>query len=150
MWKAGKILILFMYLIFLSFYDFREKKVPCVLLAAGGMVIIVCAGAECLWSSREWTDIIRGMLPGGGLMTVAFLTKKAGMADGIVLMFIGVFEGFRSVMLLLCGSLFLLALCAGILLLLRRVEVNTRIPYLPFVCSAYLLLHMDVFRNLWN
>lgn len=150
MYNAVKILVMFTYLLILSYYDFREKKVPCVLLGAGGMIIILWTGAECLWTEKEWSDVIRGMLPGGALLMVAFLTKKAGCADGIVLLFIGVFEGFKSGILLLCSSLFLLALCSVILLLLRRVAINSRIPYLPFVCITYLLLHLNSWESMWS
>lgn len=147
MWNVVKVFILFMYLLLLSIYDFREKKVPCLLLEAGGAVIILWAGAECLWKNREGMDIIRGMIPGGGLLMTAVFTGKAGRADGIVLVLIGILEGFRSSMFLLCGSLFLMAVCSVILLLLRKVKINTRIPYLPFVCIAYLGMNLNVYRG---
>lgn len=139
MWKTIGTLV---FLSVLSVMDIKEKKVNMAFLAAG--IFAMCA--IWLWGMyRTGADcgeiLLRGALgtvPGVFLLAIARLTGKAGYADGFVTAALGMDQGYLGGMAMLCISLFYLAVCSIVLLLGRRVEGNTRMPYLPFLTAAYL------------
>ncbi len=51
----------------------------------------------------------------------------------------GICAGGKVCLAVFMLSLLLISLFSGILLALRRVGRNTRLPYLPFLCAAWLL-----------
>ena len=148
MWKTG---ILLVYLLILSIFDCRERKVPIALLLGGvlGLCLLIFVEMGCgtvlgeelgrLSLRDAWREWLLGALPGVFLVLVAVLTRKAGVADGVVLMEIGICLGYRITLLLLCISLMLMSLLCVPLLLMRRVKRKTELPYLPFLTGALLL-----------
>ena len=138
MWKAVGVLI---YLSVLSFMDIRERKVSVAWLAAGAALVcgfLMYEGLAVGTDARElMVRSLLGALPGLFMLAVARLTQKAGYADGLVLILVGIGYGYLPSVVLLCLSLFLLSLCSVVLLLCRRVRGNTRMPYLPFLTAAY-------------
>lgn len=130
------------YLLILSLYDIKEKKVPVAMLVAGGIVGMVVVVYDCMVGNGGWLQSMMGILPGAFLLIVAWATKKAGYADGIVLGIIGALKGYRAGCLILCFSLLLLSVVSIILLLLHKVGRKTQIPYIPFLLSAYALLNI--------
>ena len=67
-----------------SVMDIRNRRVPIWLLLTGGILSLTVIFFQCVISGREVVDILKGMLPGTGLLLVAFVTKNAGYGDGIV------------------------------------------------------------------
>ena len=126
------------YLIILGLVDFMKRKVPVLLLLGGG---ILCAGLavnQCVQGEMLWQECVVGMIPGVMLLVVAGITKKAGYGDGIVLMQMGIYLGWEKVFVLFCFSLLLLSGSCMVLLLLRKVNKNTRMPYISFLAITYL------------
>lgn len=135
MWK---IVFLFLYLLILSVYDYKEKQVPLVLLYVG-MAIVTCVSViDLVKGTTTWVQLL-GILPGIILILVAFVTGKAGVADGIVLSIAGAILGHRESWLLFTISLMLILVSSVFLLLLRKINMKARIPYLPFLTVALLL-----------
>lgn len=130
--------LLLLYLVILSIYDCREKQVPAVFLYVG-------IGLTALWlvsggrNLQEIGTLLLGMLPGLFLLLVAFATKKAGYGDGIVLAVAGAVLGYRQAVLVFCIGLLLVSLVSMLLLLLRKVNGRTKIPFLPFLTAAYVV-----------
>lgn len=122
-----------------SIYDIRKYAVPAVPVLAGLLLSIVYSVSGCLAGSRDWLDILCGLLPGAGMLIVARVTNKAGYGDGIVLMALGILHGFRNSIFLLCGSLLLLSICSVILLAIKKVKGNSRMPYIPFLGMVYIM-----------
>ncbi len=133
MWRTE---LLIFYLIGLSIFDVKEKRVPMVTLVLGVAVVfaVVIYG---IVSKQEWLQYIMGLVPGTILFFIAWTTKKIGYADGVVLAVVGVFEGFRNCILILTASLLALSVCSGVLLFLKRVRKDSMIPYIPFLCAGY-------------
>ena len=136
-------IILLCYLVILSMYDCRERKVPFLLLCLGMAVAVILSIVEGINDGQIWHRLL-GWLPGIFLVLVAFVTKKVGYADGCVLFVAGAVLGCQRAMLLFCISLMLTALVSVTLLLLHKVSVKTRIPYLPFITTAFLIQKMGV------
>ncbi|MBO4981161.1 MAG: hypothetical protein J6C84_04610 [Lachnospiraceae bacterium] len=136
MWKE---IIGLLYVAVLGAMDIREKKVPVWLLILGAMETIMVRLAEGFMDGwqKNTGSILWGMLPGLFLLAMAYLTKKAGYGDGVVLCLLGIRCGYRFCLAIFCMSLLLLSLTCMVLLLLKRVRRNTRIPYLPFLTVVY-------------
>lgn len=80
-----------------------------------------------------------GVLPGAGMLLLAKCSHKAGYGDGIVLMQLGFGLGYRQLLLLFSVSLLLLSGISVLLLLLKKVGRNTRMPYLTFLALTYVV-----------
>ena len=134
-----KALIGMVWLGILSVWDIRHRAVPVILLRIG----LVLAGGSSLWEwgagEKNLFGLFLGVIPGVCMLLVAMFTHQAGCADGIVLLTLGLVYGYRANMLLLCGSLMLLSICALVLLCLKKVHKDTRLPFLPFVSVMYAL-----------
>lgn len=135
MWEFG---LMAFWLGVLSVYDFRRKKVPVWLLAAGGIFGATAAMYAYFHGTKSGAEIIWGMLPGGMLLFVAAATKKAGWADGIVLMTLGLVTTYRECVTGFVISLFAISVVSLLLLTFRKVGKNAKLPYLPFLCAGYL------------
>lgn len=133
-----EIYILLFYLVILSVYDCREKQVPGVLLFIGVVVAVISLLIVVIDGQQIWYRIL-GLLPGLFLLLVAFVTKKAGYADGIVLAVTGMVLGYQKTMILFCISLLLISVISVLLLFLHKVNGRTRLPYLPFLTVVYVI-----------
>lgn len=134
MWKAG---FLTFYLLVLSIFDGKEKRVPMISLAVG-VAAALAAGIYGAVREQAWLGYMAGLLPGVILLLAAWTTKKAGCADGVVLAVVGAFEGFRSCVLIFAVSLLMLSACSIALLTLKKVRKDSIVPYIPFLCAGYL------------
>lgn len=123
------------WLLVMSILDIRKRTVPVWLLVLGG---ILAAISVC--QQNAFLAMGMGMLPGIGLLLIAFLTKKAGYGDGIVLVILGMVSGGGESLLIFSISLFLSAIFSMVLLVLRKAGRNTRIPFLPFLTIGWLLV----------
>ena len=73
-------------------------------------------------------------VPGIIIYIVAFLTKeKIGKGDALSLIFIGMAAGIERVLSALFVSLSITALLSGVLLILKKVKRDTKLPFLPFL-----------------
>ena len=136
MWKF---VLTFLWLGVLSVLDFRRKKVPIWLLTVGGILGAAAAVYAYCDGTNSAVEIILGMLPGGLLLFVAAVTKKAGWADGIVLVTMSLLTDFRECVICFVISLFAISVVSLLLLTFRKVRKGTKLPYLPFLWTGYLL-----------
>ena len=123
-------------LLILSIMDLRTRKIsllPVLLLGLFAM-------GYRFWENESLWEVLTGMLPGGVLLLAAWVTKESiGYGDGIVLLVVGVFCGIKKTVAILGISLILAAVMAMLLLVLRRAGRKTELPFLPCLCSGYLL-----------
>lgn len=120
----------------ISVMDIRRRRVPVWMLVPGGIL----AGIMFICQQAMPGDMLKAILPGDVLLVTAFLTKKAGYGDGIVMLFLGILSGSVKSLLIFAVSLFLAAVFSVILLGVRKVGRNTRIPFLPFLTAAWLIV----------
>ena len=136
MWKLA---LTVLWLIAMSIFDLFEKRVPVWLLAAGGIPAIVSAMYAYMKGAGSISQILFGMLPGVLLLVVAAVTRKAGWADGIVLLIMGLLTGLWECIACFMVSLIVMSAVALPLLALRKVGKNATLPYIPFLCAGYLI-----------
>lgn len=137
MWKEALTAV---WLVPMSIMDTRSKRVPVWMLWIGTAAAAGVLLYEGINGGLNGWQACRALIPGVILLAVAFVTGKAGLADGIILMLLGVFTGYEGCVAASLGGLFLTALFSGILLMLRRVKKDTRIPFVPFLAVGWLIV----------
>jgi leader peptidase (prepilin peptidase)/N-methyltransferase len=130
-------------MIILSLYDVHSKTVPIKFLLAGSLLAAAVTLSSVITDSEKWIDIAVALLPGLVLLIGGKLTGSIGYADGWLMLLIGIFLGFRKGIAAFCLSLFLTALTAMVLLLLRKGKKNMRIPYIPFLTIAVIMTQVS-------
>ncbi len=128
------------WLMTVSIMDIRSRKISIWLLLSGGILVLATCGNQFAAGSLALYDILGGMVPGLLLLAIAFVTKKAGYGDGMVLVLVGMVVGGGKSFVIFGVSLFLISVFSIILLLFRKVRRNSTIPYLPFLTAAWLLI----------
>lgn len=120
----------------LSVIDLRIKRIPVY-----GVVLlgIIALAFRLLAGVGIWTLAV-GVLPGAFLVLLAYATRESiGIGDGLVTCAMGIFCGIRQTVAVLGMALLLSAVLAMVLLVLKRAGRKTELPFLPCLCSGYLL-----------
>lgn len=136
MWRE---LMTAVWLTVMSVCDIKRKRVPILLLCAGAVfagVVLVYRGAT---GEADVPGICKALLPGVLLLILAKATGKAGCADGIILIVLGLLEGCQSCLYICLGGLISAALVSGTLLMLRKVRRDTKIPFVPFLTVGWVI-----------
>ena len=130
------------YLVVLSIFDGRERRIPVVLVSGGLLATVGSVVYRCIQNPMNWRWIalsaLLGAVPGAVMLAVVFLTGKVGLGDGLVLVGVGMLTGYGGCMLLICFSLLFMSLWCIALLCCRKGTRNTKVPYLPFLTAVYL------------
>lgn len=129
-------------LIIVSIQDIRWKKIKLniVLIATVGLSI-------CLPFSAALTilDRILGLVLGLGVVLLSKATGgKIGIGDGMVLGVTGIGLGFWTNMELFAMALAMAALFSIALIILRKANRKSAIPFLPFLLCAYIFINLPV------
>ena len=128
-----------LWLLVLSFYDVRYKRVPVWVVLLGGAAAVGIGIYRCVCGENEPVNFLTGMIPGAVLLLLALGTQKAGWADGVILMFLGSVMGFRQCILATMFSLLLISVLSAVLLILKKANKRTAIPYVPFLSIGFVL-----------
>jgi len=128
-----------LYVSVLGIWDYKKRSVPVLLLIVGGVLMFGICIIRCVGGQLSYMEILLGVLPGMFTLFLAWITGKVGYADGIVLVQLGFCLGYRRGMLLFCVSMMLLSLFCLILICLKKIGKNTKIPYFPFLALSYLV-----------
>ena len=134
-----------LYLLVVSIFDLKEKAIPWLFLASGGVLVAAGVVYGILVGEMVWYQPLLGMMPGAVLLLLARITEKMGYGDGIVLMMIGGMDGYQGSFVVLCMGSFFAALFCVVLLAVRKVKKHSRIPYIPFLTGAY-FLYLGIFK----
>ena len=135
MWK---LIFTALWLGMLAGMDVRRKNVPVWLLTLGGIFMTLSSVYEG-WKGRpEISELFWSVLPGVALLVLAVLTKKAGWADGAVLLLLGIYTGSRICIISFGLSMFFISIVSLALLAFRNVNKNTKLPFLPFLYAGYM------------
>lgn len=123
-------------LIVLSIYDLRIRKIPLApVLLLGALTV-----GYRLWSGVSFSEVAAGLIPGSIILLLAWATKESiGYGDGWVLVVLGLFCGTAKTMAILGLALLFAALLAMVLLVSGRVGRKTELPFLPCLCSGYMV-----------
>lgn len=126
--------ICFLFLLLLSVRDIREKKV--------NIVFILPAVIPAFYQMPD--GFLQAAVPGFLfsilLFVLSFLTKEAiGMGDAFAVLLCACYLPFYSLFLIFVAGLFMAGVVGVFLILIRRGNRKTEIPYLPFLTFSYLI-----------
>lgn len=136
MWK---LIILSIWLGILAVSDLRRKRVPVWLLAVSGIIMTIMSFSQCKWEIKGVAELVWGWIPGAFLLLLAVTTKKAGIADGIVLLLLNMSLGYRECFVSFVLSFLFMSFVSLLLLVLGEVKGSSKIPYLPFLLAGYMV-----------
>ncbi len=122
-------------LILAAVHDIRSQEIPIFLLIIIGIqsVLILIIRLICHDGSNLVITCLLGLLPGLALCLIGWFSKKAGLADGIILCAVGLSENYICGLLVLCAGSGLLSLLSIVLLALKKVNRKTQMPFVPFL-----------------
>ncbi len=129
--------------------DLRWKKIPVWAFVAGGVWAFICLFLRLFGKGdfaqegflREIGGFLAAVLPGAIFLVLSFLTeKKVGYGDGLLLIILGLMEGVKAVAFTCCMGLFLQSLVAVFLVILKKANKQTEIPFVPFLFLARIIL----------
>ncbi len=117
--------------------DIYMKRIYTWIIAAAGIIAAVCI-PFCPGISLP--ERMTGVLVGIFVCLLSRVTGgKIGFGDGLVLCVTGLALGFWRNMELFAVSLLAAALVSIALILLRKANRKTRIPFVPFLLFGYIL-----------
>lgn len=137
--------IMLCWLLVLSCYDIKIRKIPMWGLAVLGVISISGAIINILshMSSKGLRSLIislgLGVIPGLFLLFLVFATKKIGIADGLIMCCIGLIENYVSCVIIFCFASFGIAIISIVLLALKRVKRSTELPFVPLITVGFLV-----------
>lgn len=135
MWRF---VILSLWLGILSVSDLLWKRVPVWLLAVGGIIMTIMSVDQYACGIKGIAELVWGLVPGVLLLLAAVATKKAGIADGIVLLLLSLPLDYRECIVSFVLSFLIMSFVSLLLLVLNKVKGSSKLPYLPFLLAGYM------------
>ena len=122
-------------LILAAVHDIRSRKIPLFILIVIGVqsALILITKLILRESPTPILTSFLGLLPGLALCLTAWFSKKAGLADGIILCAVGLAENYVCSLLILCMGTVLLSVLSIVLLAIKKVNRKTQMPFVPFL-----------------
>lgn len=116
--------------------DLKWKKINILLIIPFLIAGIIC---NLKFKFLSFPVILGGMAIGLIMFLVGAITQgKIGYGDGLILIVTGLYLGFFDNLFLLLSATFLAAIIGVLLLLIKRVNKNYEIPFIPFLFLAFL------------
>jgi leader peptidase (prepilin peptidase)/N-methyltransferase len=124
-----------LFLALCTYFDVRSKQIPVKLILVFGFII---GGIFLIGRYFNNDDILWRILPGIFLLLISFVTNQAmGYGDGLVILLIGLLLEININMTFIMMALLLSAVASLIILILKKGNRNTRLPFMPFLLTAW-------------
>jgi len=129
------------YLAIGSIYDKKSLTLPGWFLRIGCLVGIVCGIYRVFCGEIIWQQWITACLPGILWIIITFVTKEQmGYGDGVILLIVGSLTDVEVTFQLLMLGLGVGCICGMCLLVSKRGNRHTALPFVPMLFLAYLLI----------
>lgn len=124
-----------------SVQDIRNKLIDIVIPVLSILIISII---KILCNQESVTGVMITMLPGISMMLISVIGKgMIGFADGIIISFLGVCEGFYSVVIvILLGFIISWAVILYEYLIIHRDIKMIVIPFVPCITCAWLCVRI--------
>lgn len=111
--------------------DIRTKRINGYICLMGVLAALFIR--EMIIGEESGTILI-DLIPGAVMYLIAVFSKeRIGKGDALSLMFIGAVAGSSTVLMSLFVSLTIAAILSAILLALKKVKKDTKLPFIPFL-----------------
>jgi prepilin signal peptidase PulO-like enzyme (type II secretory pathway) len=126
-------------LISISITDIKCKEVNTNIIICTvilGVILLV------INSNIKWYESLIGLFGIGGILAgISYITKGSiGMGDAYVIGVIGLLLGYKMAIAILLYSLVLSSILGIILMVIGKVNIKTRLPMVPFILSAFIII----------
>ena len=138
-----KIAVLF----FLAFMGLEDFKDQCVSLWK--ILLFLITGIFYFCIQYQWISIpifpalpaiFLSVLPGTALLLLCWISNGAiGLADGLIVLALGIWIGFWELLGVLSGAFFLSFFVAGFLFFFHKKNRTETIPFIPFLLAGMFL-----------
>jgi len=138
-WDSVLAAAAFSLFLILVVYDFKEMEVPesisWILLA------VVLVGKFILHYDQASSIIIGGLISGGVIAALVFMSKGSWMGDGDIkiALAIGLFLGFPVAVFGIFAAFVTGALIGGALLIIKAKKGKDQLPFTPFLLSGMVI-----------
>ena len=134
-------MVALVYLLGCSIYDFIWKKLPVwIVIAGGGLGLIIGLGQICVSGKRDWLDLFWGLIPGICVTGLALIAEdRIGLGGGVVLLTLGLILGIELTIMAAVVGLFLATLVGVVLMAVKKVGLQTTVPFIPFLTLGLLI-----------
>ena len=123
----------------LSVIDIKNKRIPVWMVYLLGISCFVLR--YVVESSIIGIGIMLGILPGVVLLILAICSDgKIGMGDGLVVFVLGIGYTLEEVVSILGISFFFTAICSIGLLIVKKADRKTELPFLPYLFIGHFLV----------
>jgi len=117
-----------------SLYDIKTRQIQPIILLVSGILGIVTGAAAVITGSTGF------LLPGAFLLLTAKASREAvGYGDGLALMVTGMYIDVLQTFNLFILALFLSAMAAIVMIVIKRAGRKDVMPFLPFLFLGYCL-----------
>ncbi|MBO5144724.1 MAG: prepilin peptidase [Lachnospiraceae bacterium] len=117
--------------------DIRKKQINRGFLL---VLMLVCFAAIPFKEDSGIFDAVGGFLIGLCAIGISMMSREQiGRGDGLVIAAIGLVLGVRRCMTAIFAASFIMCMIAIVVLLLKRGNRHTRLPFLPAVFVGYVL-----------
>lgn len=116
--------------------DIKYKSINILVIA----LFYSAVALKIMFSSKvELTDVVIGIVVGIGMVLVSIISKQSvGLADSIIILGLGVSYGGVRAVCILTSALCAVLLVAVVLLLFKKVNKKTTIPFIPFIFTMFI------------
>lgn len=122
-------------------YDLKLRKIPGWLLYTGILLGTLYWGILKMAGQVSWAALPVSLLPGGVILFYSYITEgKIGIGDGLLVMPAGLMQQWQRCTAEIIGACLLTFFLAAGLLISRKGNRNTRIPFAPFFLAAVVLV----------
>lgn len=119
------------FMLLLTIFDIRKKEIPALWLLLFGAVSFIYVGLK---GEKEWIFVVYSLIPGAFFLALSLCTKESvGYGDGWTVLALGVLIGLRQCFAVVFTGLVFSAVFSLIMLVLRKVNGKSRLPFLPFI-----------------
>ena len=133
--------VLVLFLFIASVWYNKKRGIPTKYLFLGAVVGIVYLAFLSVWKNEIgfWLDVFMGAIPGIICVFISFISREQmGFGDSFIVLFIGILTGYKRVLISFMFALLLLNLFAMFILIIKKGNRKTKIPFIPFLLAGYI------------
>lgn len=141
-----RILVLYIFLLIVAWIDLKKHIIPNKVVLIALLVRFLLYGAEYLFERDTFLQVLLlgvfGALFGFIILIVANRFSKGGLGMGDVKMYmiIGCYIGIYGTYNVMFYAVIIMLVFCGLLLLLRKLNKKSQVPFAPFTLPAYCLI----------
>ena len=140
------LLLSFSVLFICSIYDLYKKQLPLYLIFLSASFSMVYSIISVFAEEESILSILLSLAPGLLMVAISLISMRSvGLGDGLLLIATGPVFGFGNLISAMMLAFFLSAVVSIFLLILKKADRKTGIPFIPFLaCSMGVISFVQI------